>query len=158
MICAERTLTSCGTIKQLQIIPSLVFVVLVLFHVEEVLDSEYTLHWLLYVELRKKTVQAFDSFATRGGSVSTHFATDLRVLGFSFSRNSHRPKSNHEIPNGVRCFWSLCKDLIFLTAFRNPRVLRRGKEKASPSGSLKWVRTISTSGTSARESRIYVSV
>ena len=31
--------------------------------------------------------------------------------------------------SGIRCFWNLCKDLICLTAFRNPRMLRRGKEK-----------------------------
>ena len=113
-----------------QAVTSLVYAVFVCSHVQVSNDQEYTHYWLLRYDLHKGTLECFDSYSALDGLKTCEKRLRGCLQDVIPADDWHfQSRATHHYPNLSSCFWNLCKDLICLTAFRNCRVLRRGKEQ-----------------------------
>ena len=108
---------------------SLVYAVGVCSRRQQVGDLYYTHYWVIRVDLLKFSVEVFDSY--RNFDKQDPHEKPLKdfladALPWNTVQISHR--ATQKFKSGVKCLWNICKDLICLTAFRNPRILRRGNE------------------------------
>ena len=107
---------------------SLVYVVFVVRRRTTVQDQTYSHYWAVRFNLVDLIFEAFDSYV--------NFArfNEHQLLIEAFLRDVRRDSGvvhpgTLQMGNGTAALWNLIKDLVCLTACRDPAIVRRGDEK-----------------------------